>query len=171
MSKPHPIYVLAEEESAMFAAKLLSTPVAGELFANYLRAQGTMAAYKDVEAPEAPPSESRRVFAAPPAATEVVPTDNPHIFRLRSKPSEAAQVVAAAEKHLAKINQRQTSREIAIALVNDGIVIGGPDLATHAGRVSAHLSASTKFNNDRANGGYGLASWRIGQKMGPTTYK
>lgn len=87
----------------------------------------------------------------PPAAVPRQPPANDS-----SKTTKTALIVEAAAKYLALKNTRALAREIATA-ISGQVEIGGKDPASI---VSAYLSSSPLFDNDRAAGGYGLAAWK-----------
>jgi hypothetical protein len=146
----HPIYDLAAAERARALAEFKKlSPFA---YAAFLRAEQTMKAYEDV-----PPVAAALAVGGNDAGA-ITATGLASLF-VPQKQSEASRVVAAAEVYLREQKARRTSREITYALQRRGVEIGGGGIIAQVARVSAHLSASAKFNNDRTEGGYGLSEW------------
>lgn len=151
---PHPIYDLADADCRRaLAAFAKALP---EEYAAFERAKATMEAYKDVPAPvRVRPQQPQVDFRA---LNQVIGDAQKRIDRILP---ESQRVIAGSLKVLRLLNQRQTSSQIAAALVKDNVSIGGDDMPTKTARVSAHLSAAkTIFDNDRAAGGYGLVEWK-----------
>jgi hypothetical protein len=154
LSSKHPIYVIAELENAR--AKAVLEHVAPEALATFIRSGEAMQAYKDVPNPNESLSEAlRERVTASLLEQQVARLPTPR------HESEAYRVVNAAAEYLSREGARRTARQITNALLAAGMQLGGNNELARISRVSAHLSASTKFNNDRAEGGYGLAEWPV----------
>lgn len=154
MPSKHPIYVLAEQENAR--AKAILEHVAPEALAAYIRSAEAMQSYKDVPNPNETVSDAVRDRVINSLLdTNVVSTPTPR------HASEAYRVVNAAELYLRREGARRTARQITTALLASGLRIAGLNEGVQISRVSAHLSASSRFNNDRTEGGYGLAEWPV----------
>lgn len=70
--------------------------------------------------------------------------------------TKTARIEAAVADHLAKTHRRATSGELTEALNAMGISLPGK---VPAKSLSAYLSNSDRFDNDREQGGYGLVEW------------
>jgi hypothetical protein len=87
-----------------------------------------------------------------------------HVSAERSLTTKTARIEAAAAKYLEIKRARAPASELLGAVSKAGIDIGGKEPVK---QLSAYLSTSKAFNNQRQLGGYGLADW--GLSRGPTS--
>lgn len=80
----------------------------------------------------------------------------------RSLSTKTAKIEAAASKYLESKGARAPASELLPAVEKEGVEIGGKEPIK---ALSAYLSSSKAFNNQRELGGYGLAEW--GHSRGP----
>jgi len=76
--------------------------------------------------------------------------------------TKTARIDTAAAKYLKAKGARAPASELLGPVAKEGVVIGGKEPAK---ALSAYLSSSKAFNNQRELGGYGLAEW--GHSRGP----
>lgn len=79
-----------------------------------------------------------------------------HIMGERALTTKTARIDAAAAKYLRSKGSRAPASELLTAVLGEGIHIGGKEPVK---ALSAYLSNSKAFNNQRDQGGYGLAEW------------
>lgn len=79
-----------------------------------------------------------------------------HIMVERELTTKTARIDAAAAKYLRAKGGRAPASELLVAVTKEGIAIGGKEPVK---ALSAYLSNSKAFNNQRDQGGYGLAEW------------
>lgn len=76
--------------------------------------------------------------------------------------TKTARIEAAAAKYLKAKSARAPASELLGAMAKESVEIGGKEPVK---ALSAYLSSSKAFNNQRELGGYGLTEW--GQSRGP----
>jgi hypothetical protein len=77
--------------------------------------------------------------------------------------TKTARIDAAAAKYLKTKGARAPASELLEPVIKEGVMIGGKEPVK---ALSAYLSNSKAFNNQRELGGYGLAEW--GHSRGPS---
>lgn len=85
-----------------------------------------------------------------------------HVTQDRALATKTARIDAAASKYLRAKGARAPASELLEPLAKEGVAIGGKEPVK---ALSAYLSNSKAFNNQRELGGYGLAEW--GHSRGP----
>lgn len=85
-----------------------------------------------------------------------------HVMVERELATKTARIDAAAAKYLKAKGARAPASELLEPVVKQGVVIGGKEPVK---ALSAYLSNSKAFNNQRDLGGYGLVEW--GHSRGP----
>lgn len=138
----------AEAEVARLEAELQATPAYQKL----QLAKAVVSLYR--EAPSARFLEGGK---------EVTPTRAvDRLYFQRSLTTKTAKIEAAAAEYLKSKGARAPASELLPAVERAGIDIGGKEPIK---ALSAYLSTSKVFNNQRELGGYGLAEW--GHSQGP----
>lgn len=74
--------------------------------------------------------------------------------------TKTARIDAAAAKYLKAKGARAPASELLDPIMKEGVPIGGKEPVK---ALSAYLSSSKAFNNQRELGGYGLAEWGSGR--------
>jgi hypothetical protein len=85
-----------------------------------------------------------------------------HALVERELTTKTARIDAAAAKYLKAKGARAPASELLDPVTKEGVVLGGKEPVK---ALSAYLSSSKAFNNQRELGGYGLAEW--GHTRGP----
>lgn len=103
------------------------------------------------------PSISPKIGGRAASPTDIIQ----HVATERALTTKRARIEAAATKYLAQKGARAPASELLGAVSKEGIELGGVKA------LSAYLSNSKAFNNERELGGYGLVDW--GQNGGPAS--
>jgi hypothetical protein len=81
-----------------------------------------------------------------------------HLYEEKALTTKTARIEAAAGKYLEAKGARAPASELLGAIEKAGIEVGGKEPVK---ALSAYLSSSKAFNNQRELGGYGLAEWGV----------
>lgn len=104
------------------------------------------------------PNATIKIGGKPAAPAQVVQ----HLLVAHELTTKTAKIDAAAAKYLKAKGARAPASELLEPVTKEGVSIGGKEPVK---ALSAYLSSSKAFNNQRELGGYGLVEW--GHSRGP----